>query len=144
MIDQLDMFTRRRLPPPPEFAVHCLIADTCKLYISPRWEYTHIAHGEVNKYGKRYSPSGQRLQRMGLRPGWPDFQFAGPHRSMFFLELKRRGRGLTEDQARIAAHIVACGFPFLCTSDPDDAIQTLIDLGILRAEACAVLKEKRQ
>jgi len=142
---QLDMFNRRlrgRKPPPtPEYSIHCTIADACKWFLHPQWECTHLPFGEhrdhrINpKSGKRYSPTGTRLKRMGVKPGWPDFMFMGPERAMFWLELKRsRGGRMNPDQARIAAHIVACGFPFLCTGDPDDAIATLRDYGILTLE----------
>lgn len=143
-MNQLDLFKgkrqRGRKPPPaPEFSLHCMVADTCKRWLSPHWKFTHLPLGEhrdhrVNRYGKRFSPTGVRLKRMGVTPGWPDFMFVGPQRSVFWLELKRTRNGrLSEDQAAMAAHLVACGFGYLCTSSYDDAIATLVDLGILRA-----------
>ena len=132
---------RGRLPPPPmEFSLHAALADVLKRWINPRWRYTHMPSGEhrdhrINpKNGKRYSPTGARLKRMGVVRGWPDFQFAGPNRAMFFLELKRARVGrLSEEQSDIAAHLIACGHGYLCTSSFDDAVATLKDLGILRS-----------
>jgi hypothetical protein len=71
---------------------------------------------------------------MGVNPGWPDFIFVGPNCSTFWLELKRAKTGrMSEEQADIAAHLVACGFNILITSSFDDAVATLKQLGILRS-----------
>ena len=142
MVGQLDLFAgkrrRRRKPKPAlEFALHCMIADDCKRFLNPAWRYTHLPLGEhrdhrIDKYGRRWSPAGARLKRMGVVAGFPDFLFVGPNRSVFWLELKRRGGRMSEAQADIFAHITACGFPFLMTDTYEDARDTLIDLGILR------------
>lgn len=75
-----------------------------------------------------------RLHRMGTTPGWPDFLFCGPERAVFWLELKRRGSGrLSDAQIDCAAHLAACGFPYLCTNDVNEAIAELKRLGIIRS-----------
>jgi hypothetical protein len=142
---QLSLFKGRKQrgtapPPAPEFSSHVIIADLLKRWGSPRWRWTHIPSGEhrehrINpKTGKRYSLTGQRLRRMGVMPGWPDFVFVGPNCSVFWLELKRFKTGrMSEEQSDIAAHLVACGFAYLCTTSVDDAVATLKQLGILRA-----------
>lgn len=130
---QLHLFKGKRQrgtrpPPPPELSLHCLIADTVKRWINPHWRFTHLPFGE-----HRHVVTAMRLKRMGVTPGWPDFMFVGPNRSVFWLELKRARRGrLSTEQADIAAHLVACGFAYLCTSSYEDAVATLVDLGILR------------
>ncbi|MCP1778785.1 hypothetical protein ACVMGC_001062 [Bradyrhizobium barranii subsp. barranii] len=141
---QMSLFKGKRQrgispPPPPEFNTHVVLADLLKRWGNPQWRWTHLPLGEhrehrINpKTGKRYSLTGQRLQRMGVNPGWPDFVFAGPGCSIFWLELKRLKRGrMSEEQSDIAAHLVACGFAYLCTSSLDDAVATLKQLGILR------------
>jgi hypothetical protein len=142
---QLHLFAskkqRGRPPPPPlEFFDHVALADICKRWINPHWKFTHLPLGEhrehrINpKTGKRYSPSGQRLQRMGVTTGWPDFIFVGPERSVFWLELKRRTKGrLSEDQSDVLNHLVACGFAVLVTDSLDVAVDTLKKAGILRS-----------
>jgi hypothetical protein len=141
---QLSLFKGRRqrgiAPPPPlEFALHATLADIIKRWITPEWKFTHLPLGEerehqFNSKGQRYSPSGQRLQRMGVMPGWPDFIFVGPECRVFWLELKRFKTGrMSEDQSEVAAHLMACGFPFLITTSLDDAVATLKQLGILRS-----------
>ena len=73
------------------------------------------------------------LQRLGAVGGWPDLQFAGPERQMFFLELKRRGSGrLSAAQEAMRDHLQACGFAYLCTDSVDEAIAALKAAGILR------------
>lgn len=140
---QLSLFKGKRQrgvrpPPPLEFAVHCTLADICKRWLDPSWKFTHLPLGEerehrVNADGRRYSLSGQRLKRMGVMPGWPDFIFAGPMARMFFLELKRRGSGrLSDEQSEVVSHLAACGFDILVTDSLEDAVATLKQLGILR------------
>jgi hypothetical protein len=142
---QLSLFKGRKQrgiapPPAPEFSSHVIIADLLKRWCSPHWRYTHIPHGEhrehrINpKTGKRYSLTGQRLQRMGLVAGFPDFVFFGPERAVFLLELKRAKLGrLSEDQENIFAHLESCGFHLLVTDSVDVAVSTLKQLGILRS-----------
>lgn len=130
---QLSLFKSKRqrglkTPPPLEFESHCYLADTIRRWIVPHWRFTHLPFGE-----HRNIVTAVRLKRMGTQPGWPDFIFVGPERAVFWLELKRRGTGrMSDHQADIASHLIACGFGYLCTSSVDDAVATLKDLGILR------------
>jgi hypothetical protein len=142
---QLSLFKNKRqrgiAPPPPlEFHTHATLADICKRWLHPHWKFTHLPHGEEREHrinpktGKRYSVTGQRLQRMGVMPGWPDFIFVGPNAQVFWLELKRHKTGrLSEDQSEVLAHLVACGFAVLVTTSLDDAVATLKQAGILRS-----------
>jgi hypothetical protein len=143
-MSQLSLFKGKRqrgiAPPPPlEFENHCVLADICRRWLNPGWRFTHIPNGEhrehrIDAKGRRYSPSGQRLQRMGVTPGWPDFMFVGPARAMFWLELKRARKGrVSEDQSDIADFLEQCGFDYLCTTSVRDAVNALKAHGILRA-----------
>ena len=116
-------------PPAKEFELHCVFADTLKVSMMPGWRYTHLPFGE-----KRDPPTAARLKRMGVTPGWPDFIFVGPYRAVFWLELKRKGGTLSDAQRDVMGHLMRCGFGYLCTNDLQDAITTLKDLGIVRAE----------
>jgi hypothetical protein len=141
-VRQLNLFKSNRQrgtkpPPPLEFSSHVFLADMLRRWCSPRWEWTHLPLGELrdwklNKNGQRYSPSGNRLKRMGVRPGWPDFLFAGPNAKLVWLELKRRGNRLSGDQEEIEAHLRECGFDYLVTDNVDEAVAWLKQLGILR------------
>lgn len=129
---QLSLFKGKRQrgvkpPAPLEFASHCVIADLLRRWCSPMWIWTHMPAGE-----HRNVVTAVRLKRMGLRPGWPDFQFAGPDGVTFFLELKRGGSGrVSEAQAEVIAHLTVCKHNILVTSSVNDAVATLKDLGIL-------------
>jgi hypothetical protein len=51
---------------------------------------------------------------------------------MYFLELKRRGGRLSDVQAAMRDHLLACGFEYLCTDSVEVAIAALKAAGILR------------
>jgi hypothetical protein len=142
---QLHLFAskrqRGRSPPPPmEFNIHVQLANILRRWCNPQWRWTHFPSGEnrdhcINpKTGKRFSLTGQRLQRMGTQKGWPDFQFFGPDRRTFFLELKRPKRGVVSgEQADVLSHLIACGHSVLVTTSLDDAVAELKAVGILRS-----------
>lgn len=116
-----------RPAPAPEYALHCAVVDLVTRWIMPGWQFTHIASGE-----KRDKATAARLARMGVRAGWPDLVFVGPHR-VVFIELKRRGSHQSDEQANVAHHILRSGFDYLCVDNLDDAIAALRDFGIVRA-----------
>ena len=139
---QLSLFKgpkQRGVRPPPalEFNSHVVVADLCRRWMNPGWRFTHIPSGEhrdhrIGRNGKRYSPTGNRLKRMGLIPGWPDFVFAGPVAHVAWLELKRKKLGRISDaQDDIGTHLKACGFHFLTTDDVGEAVRWLQQLDIL-------------
>jgi hypothetical protein len=119
---------RGKAPPPLEFASHVLLADMLRRSCNPQWEWTHLPLGE-----KRHIGTAVRLKRMGARPGWPDFLFAGPNAKLVWLELKRKGNKLNEAQQEIEQHLRECGFEYLVTDNVNEAIAWLKRLGILRA-----------
>lgn len=104
-----------RLPPVPEFDVHCMIADDLRRWISPGWLWLHPPNGGerpafINKHGKRVSPEGGRLARMGARPGASDFLLAAPPQArLHALELKRRGDEPTDLQLAFLDEVQAAG-----------------------------------
>jgi len=133
---QLNLFKGKRqrgekLATPKEIAVHIALADLLRRWCMPEWRWTHIPLGE-----HRSKATANRLKRMGVQPGWPDFIFVGPG-VVFFLELKRRGAGRSNEQNDVASHLMRCGCAYLVTSDFIDAVGTLRDLGIVRASVSA-------
>jgi hypothetical protein len=141
---QLQLFGGKRqrgITPPPalEFSSHVVIADICRRWINPAWRFTHLPFGEhrehkINSKGQRYSPTGARLKRMGVTPGWPDFLFAGPATRVIWIELKRRKRGrLSSEQSGIGIHLQSSGFDYLLTSDVGEAVRFLQSHGVLRS-----------
>jgi hypothetical protein len=130
---QLSLFKGKRQrgikpPPPLEFSIQVMLADMLRRWCNPAWEWTHLPLGE-----KRNIVTAVRLKRMGARPGWPDFIFAGPNAKIVFLELKRKGNGLSDAQEIIANHLRDCGFEYLITDNLNEAVAWLKRLGILRA-----------
>lgn len=134
---QLSLFKskrqRGRKPPPPlEFSSHVVLADILRRWCNPAWEWTHIPSGE-----KRHFSTAKKLKRMGVRPGWPDFLFAGPNAKTIWIELKRQGsmsrkrNGASEAQDVIGAHLKACGFDYLITDSVNDAVTFLQSFEIL-------------
>ena len=128
---QLNLFKSKRQrgtkpPPPLEFASHVFLADLLRRWCSPQWKFSHLPFGE-----KRNIVTAARLKRMGVQPGWPDFLFAGPNAKLVWLELKRRGNKLSEDQEEIEAHLRECGFDYLVTDSVNEAIAWLQAHGVL-------------
>lgn len=141
MSGQLSLFKGRRQrgvrePPPKEFALQCAVADTVRRWILPGWIWTHFPAGEARPAqivgGKRVSLTGARLMRMGLQPGFPDFMFFHEGGHCCFLELKRRGNGLDENQAEIAEHLQRAGHGYLVTDKFDAAVAKLVEWKIVR------------
>jgi hypothetical protein len=141
MTGQLSLFKSKRQrgtqpPPPLEFALHCSVADTVLRWILPGLIWTHFPAGEARPSqiikGKRVSLTGARLMRMGLNTGFPDFQFFHIEGVCAFLELKRKGNGLDEDQEKIADHLKRAGHHYLVTDRFDVAIAALVEWKILR------------
>ena len=124
---QLNLFTgRTRAPPAPkEFELHVMVADTLRRWLSPDWKFTHIPNGELR------SPStGARLKRMGVIPGWPDFVLlSGDTGIAHFLELKRRGMGLSDEQADFADFCSHHGLPYAICDTFDSALTQLLTWG---------------
>jgi hypothetical protein len=129
---------KRKAPPPLEFTLHVMVAEVLRRWRAPGWEWTHMPFGE-----KRHIATAKRLKRMGVKPGWPDFLFAGCDRPgaprgqrlarMAFLELKRKGNDLNDNQQHIMLHLEWCGFDYLVTDSFDEAVSWLKRLGILPA-----------
>ncbi len=132
MTGQLYLFKSRRqrgrqLPPPLEFKLHCMVADTVRRWIMPGWIYTHLPMGEY-----RTPVTAARLKRMGVTPGWPDFQFFCDDGRVCFLELKRQGEGPTERQAEVALFLMRASHGYLCTESYDKAVAWLVEWGVVR------------
>jgi hypothetical protein len=132
---QLHLFKGARqrgtaLPPAPEFSLHCMVADVLKRWCVPDWRYTHFPAGEerpgrFDSKGKRFSDAGNRLKRMGVIRGWPDFQFLHVKGLAAFLELKRRGEWPSDEQQELAFFLMRAGHGYLITDRFDDALDAL-------------------
>jgi hypothetical protein len=126
---QVDLFTKRvRKPPPaPEFALQCMVADILNRWITPGWRFSHFPAGEL-----RNKATAARLKRMGLARGWADLILLSPAALAHFLELKRRGETLSDDQEDFESYCLAHGYPHAWTDSFDGALFVLKRWGALR------------
>jgi hypothetical protein len=141
---QLSLFKskrqRGRKPPPPlELSSHIVVADILRRWCNPAWEWTHIPSGE-----KRHIGTAMKLKRMGVRPGWPDFVFAGPDATTVWVELKRQGyktrkrNGASEVQSAIGEHLTRNSHPYLITDSVKETVAFLQQFEILPAKISEV------
>jgi len=84
---------RARPPAPKEIVLHMAVADLLRQHCLPDWRWTHI-----NRTAKD-ERQGKILQNMGVNPGWFDFELiSGPKRLSHFLDVKRIGEDLSDEQ----------------------------------------------
>ena len=142
MTGQLNLLKSKRqrgtkLPPPKEFTTHVMLADTIRRWILPHWYWFHYPAGELRGHkiirGKRVSPAGARLQRMGAKSGVSDFGFFHASGAVCWLELKRPGNVVTEEQSDFLGFMGACGHGVALCWSYEQAVQTLVDWKILRS-----------
>jgi hypothetical protein len=137
---QLSLFKGKRqrgIKPtgPSEFEIHCMIADYLRRGIAPGWTWFHPPNGGerpaiINKAGKRISPEGGRLQRMGARPGVSDIILAGPpHGTIHALELKQKGAKPNAEQDVFMAEVIAAGGRADWADNVNDAVAILTRWG---------------
>ena len=88
--------------------------DTAAL---PSVEWTHVGHGE-----QRSAATAGKLARMGLRRGFADFLIFHADGRVMFLEIKRSGGRLSEDQRPIADHMKRAGHAFEVVDNLEAAI----------------------
>ena len=139
---QLSLFKSKRqrgvkVKGPSEFEIHCMVADYLRQGIAPGWMWFHPPMGGerpayVNKVGKRVSPEGGRLQRMGARKGASDILLAGPpHATLHALELKQQGGKPNEEQQAFMAEVQAAGGFAEWADNVNDAVSILTDWGAI-------------
>lgn len=122
------------LPKPKEHVLHFSVAKFLNDFAHPDWRWTHFPAGEI-----RDDKTGAKLKRMGLKPGWPDFQIVAPTGLFHALELKRAGETLTDTQADFAQWCRSHGVPHAVVDTFKDAVTVLNDWGCLRIKFTGVL-----
>ena len=131
-LGQLHLFKGKRqrgiaAPPPREFATQCALADTLKRWCNPDWWYTALPFGEY-----RTPATANRLKRMGVRGGLPDFLFLHKLGDTAWLELKRGKLGrLSVEQAMMLEYLTHRGDIMLMALSYAEAVAMLQDIGIL-------------
>lgn len=136
---QLDIFKTKRqrgVKPrgPSEFEIQCCIADYLRIGIAPGWIWWHTPNGGerpafINKAGKRVSPEGGRLKRMGTKDGVSDILlFNG---QLHALELKRGGETPTDAQYDFMAEVVRLGGKSAWADNVAEAMAILTNWGAI-------------
>lgn len=145
--EQLPLFGRRKRRPgrgSREFNLHVMVADVLERLATKGWQWTHLPFGE-----HRNPITGARLKRMGTKRGWPDFillppmeivpNILAPERrvSLYprpcFLELKRKGGKLTEEQHELMLWMIANGYIYVVADNFNTALDILREWGAIRS-----------
>jgi len=131
---QLELLKRGRsrrpfnaLPEPSELQMQQALVARLRWQCNPGIVWYHCPNGE-----ERDKRIAAKLRSMGVRPGVSDLQFIFPCAAPnLFLELKSRGRGLTEAQEKFRDEVRACGHIYEWTDSLDDATRILIKHNVL-------------
>ena len=132
-LGQLHLWDRRKKANQPpyatEFRLACAFADTLRRTARKDWRWSHFPAGEF-----RETVTGERLRRMGLAKGWPDYLFLSPVGQIHCLELKRGRAPLTTEQEGFRDFCKAHGVPWVVARSYDDAIAAVTKWGVLKLE----------
>jgi hypothetical protein len=104
------------------------LVQRLRLQCRPGILYWHTPNGEL-----RDRRLGAKLKAMGVLPGVADLQFQFPGAAPnLFLELKARGRGLTDNQKAFRDCVQANGHIYEWTDSLDDAVRILRKYRVFR------------
>ena len=112
-----------------------MVADVLERWATKGWQWTHLPFGE-----HRNAITGARLKRMGTKRGWPDFILLapldygmprppGPH----FLELKRKGGKLSDEQFELMQWLTTNGYEYKVCDNFNTALDILQEWGAIRS-----------
>lgn len=122
----------------PEFRIQCAVADQLRFRALPGLFWTALANGEnrpkvMDAQGRWYSPTGERLQRSGLRPGNPDLLLIWQGRAIG-LELKAEGGRQNANQRATQTDWTLAGGLYHVAKGFQEAMAFLEMLGVLRPD----------
>jgi hypothetical protein len=131
---QLELLKRRKgskpfnaLPEPSELQIQQSLIARLRFQCKPGIIFWHTPNGE-----ERDKRVAAKLKSMGVLPGVADLQFIFPCAAPnLFLELKARGRGLTDDQQHFRDLVRGAGHKYEWTDSIDDAIRILRNYNVL-------------
>jgi len=139
---QLDIFKTKRqrgIKPrgPSEFEIHCCVTDYLRAGLAPGWTWFHVPNGGerpafINSKGRRVSPEGGRLKRMGVKDGVSDILLVkAPAAQLHALELKRGGEEPTDEQYNFMNEVIALGGVATWADSVEAAFRILTDWGAI-------------
>jgi hypothetical protein len=133
MTEQKDLFTKRfrkvPAPQPSELQIQISLIERLRLQCRKDVLFFHCPNGEI-----RDKAAAAKLKAMGVLPGVSDLQFIwNRHDQLFvlFLELKTKGRKLSNEQAVFGFAALAVGCAFEVADNIDDAVKILRKYQIL-------------
>lgn len=106
--------------PRSETSIHFEVERFLRLAWPLDLPYTAFPAGE-----RRDERTGGKLRRMGLKPGWPDYQFLLPRGRIGFIELKRADGRLSDDQIEFRRKAVALGCGYAVCRSVEEVEATL-------------------
>ena len=107
-----------------ELDLHKTVATFFKWAMPADCAWTHFPAG-----GKRSKKTGGELSAMGLKSGWPDFQFVWRGRGLF-MELKAPGGTLSADQRQTHTKLRLAGGEVVICRTPEEARDAVLAWGI--------------
>jgi hypothetical protein len=116
-----------RVPTPEECELQIAVADLLRAHCLPDWRWTHVPSG-----GLRDIITAARMKRFGLQRGWPDILLISPRALPHFLELKRLGEALSEEQEELRRWCLRVGIPHAVAWKIDQVLKTFDEWGCLR------------
>ncbi len=130
-----------KAPPPTEDAEQTTVVAWLEIF---GIRFFHVPNGEArtaktDRRGNRYSPAGQRLKKLGAKPGVPDIVIIDPPPRYpdspgTVVEMKRtKGSKTTDDQKQWLADFGERGWQTAICKGADVAIDYLTGLGYGRA-----------
>src|SRR5262245_17194103 len=130
---QKHLFTNRwrkvRTLDPLEVQIQISLIARLKLLVRPDVIYFHIPNGE-----ERDKRVAAKLKAMGVLPGVADLLFIWSEQTLraLFLELKRRGNALEENQEQFKLNCEAIGVLYAWADNIDDAVKILQGHNLLK------------
>ena len=112
---------------PKESALQIAIIGAQRDYGRPDWLFWHTANGEL-----RDKRAAAKLKAMGVRPGVPDLLFLSPAGIAHFVECKRPGGRLSDEQEKFREHCIRHGIAHVVVESIDQALAALDHWGALR------------
>lgn len=96
---------RARIPVPKESKLHTDVVHLLNAHCLPDWRWRHINSKAMD------AREGVIMKYMGVKRGWFDFILISPKSLPHFLETKRFGEVLSDDQVEFQDWCIACNIP---------------------------------
>jgi VRR-NUC domain len=112
---------------PREIVLHCAVSKLLRNHCLPEWLWWHTPNGEL-----RTKIVAAKLKALGVKRGVPDIVLISPCGSARFLEFKRQGGVLSDDQEEFRVHCLRHGIPHSVVFNVDQALAALDQWGCLR------------